>query len=175
MISLKTLVTIEILKEFLDALKKNRIKYIVIAGFGIDGKRGFLARPHQDLDVLCLKSDLPKIEKMIHSLKYSGKRYNDLYKLIRDDGSKIDLALVTKEGDEAVTYGRIAITRLPFMLFENLQKGNIDGFEFNIAPNELLKTWGKDAPKGEDVNYVEALPADPGLIKRITRILRKDL
>ena len=170
--NMKTEVTIGKLKEFLGALEKRNIKYVVIAGFGVDGKRGHQTRPHQDLDVLCLKEDLPKIEEVVQSLGYSGTRYNDLYKLKREDGSKVDLALVTEEGDEAVTYGRIAITRFPKKLFENPQIGRLKNFEYDIAPNELLRTWGEHAPKGDDADYVKTLPVNPDVIKKIKRLLR---
>jgi len=114
---MKTEVTIEKLKEFVKALEAKKIKYAVIAGFGVDGKRGYQTRPHQDLDILCSKNDLPKIEEVVEKLGYSGKRFNDLYKLKRGDGSKVDLALVTEEDKEAVTYGRIAVTKFPKELF----------------------------------------------------------
>ena len=170
-----TEVTLSRLNEFLKELEKNKIKYIVIAGFGLDGKRGFQTRSHQDLDVLCLKKDLQKLEVIIKKLGYSGEKFNDLYKLRRTDGSKIDLGLLTIEGKDAVSYGRIAITRFPKELFKKSQKGHIDNVEFTIAPNELLKTWGKDSTKGSDAEFANSLPADKEIIKKIKRILRKDL
>jgi hypothetical protein len=121
---------------------------------------------------LCPKKDLQKLETVIKRLGYSGERYNDLYKLKREDGSKIDLALVTEEDKDAVTYGRIAVTRFPRDLFYTPQKGHIDGFEFSIAPNELLKTWGKDAPNEIDSEYVKTLPADSELMKLVQRVRR---
>jgi hypothetical protein len=168
-------VTLEILKEFVSALNKENIKYTIIAGFGLDGKRGFQTRPHQDLDVLCLKTDLVKIENIIKKLNYSGKRFNDLYKLNRKDGSKIDLGLLTIEFSEAVSYGRIAITRFPKILFEKPQKGKIENLEFNIAPNELLKIWGKDSKKGNDSHFSYSLEANEKLLKKIKRVFREDL
>jgi len=168
-------ITLERLNEFIRELERKKANYIVIAGFGLDGKRGHLTRQHQDLDVLCLKQDLPKLEESIKKLGYSGKRYNDLYKLTRPDGGKIDLGLVTLEGDEAVTYGRIAITRFPKELFESPQRGRIEDIKFNIAPNELLKTWGEHSQKMSDAEYAKILPVDAGKINRIKRVLRRDI
>lgn len=169
---MKTKVSLKNLKEFTHALEYNKINYIVIAGFGVDGKRGYQTRPHQDLDILCLKKDLPKIENTIEKLNYSGKKYNDLYKLKRDDGSKVDLGLVTIEGEEAVTYGRIAVTRFPKELFNKSQRGHIKDVEFNIAPNELLKKWGSYATKGDDKEYIKNLPINSKLFNSIKRKIR---
>lgn len=170
-----TEVTPERIKEFLGELEKRKIQYVVIAGVGLDGKRGHLTRKHQDLDVLCLKNDLPKVEQAVKTLGYSGKRYNDLYKLQRDDGSKVDLGLVTIEDSDAVTYGRIAVTRFPKELFTKPQIGRIGGIKFNIAPNELLKTWGLHSQKELDSEYARSLPVDENLVKKIKRVLRKDM
>jgi hypothetical protein len=169
---MKTEVTIEKLKEFISSIEKERIPYIVIAGFDIDGKRGYISRPHQDLDILCLKKDLSKLQNIVGNLGYSGEFYNNLYKLHRDDGSKIDLALLEKEGEYAVSDGRLATTKFPFELFEHPQRGKIDDFEFNIAPNELLKTWGSQAPKGNDAEYVKDFIVDSELMNKINRTLK---
>lgn len=169
---MKSLLTPEKLNEFVRSLERNNIKYIVIAGFGIDGKRGYETRPHQDLDVLCLKEDLMHIKKVIHRLGYKTDRYNDLIKLNREDGAKIDLGLVTIENEEAVTYGRIAVTRFPKELFYKPQRGNIGRIEFKIAPNELLKTWGADSQKGNDSDYAKRLPVDENIMERIKRVKR---
>lgn len=171
---MKTEVTIKNLKEFVKALEIKKIKYIVIAGFGLDGKRGYQTRRHQDLDIICLKKDFEKVMKIVKELKYNVKnKFNRLYKLQREDGSKIDLSFAVIKGDEAITSGRIAITKFPKELFSP-QLGNIGNFQFNIAPNELLKTWGICSRKGDDANYSKTLPADDKKIKKIKRVLRKN-
>jgi hypothetical protein len=171
---MKTEITQERLKEFIGALEERKVRYFVIAGFGLDGKRGYQTRPHQDLDVLCLKDDEDKIKDIIEKLGFDIRnKFNDLYKLRREDGAKVDLCLVTLEGDEYVTYGRIAVTRFPRSLFKP-QKGHIGDVEFYIAPNELLKTWGEDSQKSDDAKYAKSLPGDYRLIKKIKRTLRKD-
>jgi len=172
----KTEVTPKKLEEFTGELKKNKIKYIVIAGLGLDGKRGYLTRSHQDLDILCLKKDKEKVEKAYSKLGYYIKENNhDKYQLKRADGSKIDLVYLTIEGNEAVSYGSIAITRFPKQLFEKSQVGKIDSVKFNIAPNELLATWGKDSQKGDDAEYSKTLPVNKELIDKIKRVLRKEI
>lgn len=170
-----TEVTPEKLKELTEELEKNKIKYIVIAGLGLDGKRGYLTRPHQDVDMLCLKKDKEKVEGVYKKLKYYIKENNnDKYQLRRADGSKIDLVYLTIEGKEAVSYGSIAITRFPKQLFEKSQLGKIEDVNFKIAPNELLATWGKDSQKGNDAEYSKTLPVNENLIKKIKRVLRKE-
>jgi len=162
----------EKIKQFIESLEQSKVKYIVIAGVGLDGKRGYLTKSHQDLDVLCSKRDLLKIKEVLSKLKYSGKRYNDLYKVFDDSGGKVDIGLVSFEQDEAVTYGRIAITRFPKELFTQPQRGQIDGINFNIAPNELLKTWGIHSQKKDDAEYAKSLPVDKKKISKIKRTLK---
>ncbi len=169
---MKTLVTLEKLKELLDAFEKAHIHYMVIAGFGLDGLRGHQTRPHQDVDILCLKKDAKKIEKTTSDLNYKGEWFQDLYKIKRkEDGSKADLAMATKEGEEYVTYGRIAVTRFPRILFKP-QIGRIRDFKFKIAPNELLKTYALHATKGDDKAYADKIPVDTKIIGKIRRVLR---
>ncbi|MFC1723075.1 NUDIX domain-containing protein [Nanoarchaeota archaeon] len=162
----------EIAKEFINALDKQNIHYSVIAGYGLDGKRGKLSRRHQDLDILIKKDDLEKLESILKELGYTGERQEDLYKVYRHDGAKIDIGLVTIEDDEAVTYGSLAITRFPKTMFENPQKGKIEDFTFNIAPNELLKNWGIQSKTEKDKAYAKFLPTNPEKTKLISRKIR---
>lgn len=164
--------TPEKIKEFTQELEKNNLKYIVIAGVGLDGKRGYLTRAHQDLDVLCLLEDLPKLNTILEKLNYSGKRYNNLYKVFNNNGGKLDIGLVEIENEYAITNGRIAITKFPKELFEKPQKGKINDIEFNIAPNELLKTWGSHSQNLNDSEYANSLKVDQEKIKKIKRILK---
>ena len=171
---MKPKVTLKSLKEFIKALRDRKIKYLVIAGFALDGKRGYQTRPHQDLDILCLKEDKKKIEALIKELDYEirDKTY-DKYKLKRRDGSKIDLCLVTTRGNERITKGRIAVTTFPKVLFDKPQKGKIKDVTFSIAPNELLRLWGCSSKKGNDLEYSKTLPVDNNKMKKIKRVLRK--
>ncbi len=168
---MKTLVTLPKLKELLSAFEKANVAYMVIAGFGLDGLRGHQTRPHQDVDIICLKKDAEKIEKVSTDLGYAGEWFQDLYKIKRKDGSKADLPMATEEGDEFVIYGNLAITRFHKSLFKP-QTGKIDDLKFKIAPNELLKTYALHATKGEDKAYADTIQVDEKLIKKIRRVLR---
>ncbi|MFH1174292.1 MAG: hypothetical protein V1725_04110 [archaeon] len=165
---MKTEVTLERLEEFTTALERGNVPYVVIAGFGLDGKRGLQTRPHQDLDVLCLKKDKDKVDTILSSLRYAGPLMNDTYKLKRSDGSKIDLTFLTEEGDDLISYGKTHITRFPRQMFSP-QKAHIGTVSFSIAPNELLYVWGRDCPKGDDANYAKTLPIDEQIVSRISR------
>jgi hypothetical protein len=169
---MKTLVTLEKLKELLGAFENANINYMVIAGFGLDGLRGHQTRPHQDVDIICLKKNAKKIEKVTSDLCYKGEWFQDLYKIKRkEDGSKADIAMATQERNEFVTYGRIAITRFPCSLFKP-QIGKIRKFKFKIAPNELLKTYALHAMKGKDKEYARKMKVNEKIMKKIRRVLR---
>ncbi len=169
---MKSEVTPDILKRIIDKLESHRINYLVIAGFGLDGRRGFLTRSHQDIDILCLKEDIKEIERIIQELGYSGEKHNNMYKVYGEDSGKIDFGMLEIEGNEAVSYGRIAITRFPKELFEKPQKGKINDIEFNIAPNELLKIWGESSGQKQDSEYVKSIKVDEEVMKKIKRELR---
>ena len=171
-----THITIQNLGEFTKALEKEKIKYIVIAGWGLDGKRGKQTRVHQDLDILCLKKDFRKVKKIISNLGYVIKEnFNNLYKLFREDGAKVDLAFLMLKGDYLLSNGRIAITKFPKVLFEKSQIGNVEGVKFKIAPNELLKTWGSHSQKGNDAEFAKKLKVNKGLVEMISRKLKGDM
>ena len=63
---MKTEMTLKKVVDFTSQLEFRNIDYTIIAGFGLDGKRGFLTRPHQDLDILCAKNKLPLIEEVLN-------------------------------------------------------------------------------------------------------------
>mgnify|MGYP006282352885 CR=1 FL=1 len=171
---MKTEMTPARIRRVVESFESRGVHYMVIAGVGLDGRRGYLTRSHQDLDVLCPKEGLSVIDDILQRLGYVGTRYNDLYKAFDGRGGKLDIGLVSFEDDEAVMYGRIAITRFPKVLFDNPQRGGFDGVAFNVAPDELLKTWGSYSPKGSDAEYASSLDVDEGLASRITRELRQE-
>lgn len=98
---------------------------------------------------------------------------NDLYKVFDKTKGKMDIGLITYEKDEAVSYGKNRITRFPLKLFKNVQRTSIKGFSFNIASDELLKTWGVCSQKGNDSEYAKTLKVNENLMKKINRISRK--
>jgi len=171
---MKTLVTLPKLKELLDAFEKQNITHMVIAGFGLDGHRGYQTRPHQDVDIICLKKDSKKIVKLTKELGYKGEWFGNLFKIKRKDGGKADLAMAVREKNKLVTRGRIAKTSFPISLFKP-QKGKIKGFEFKIAPNELLKTFALHAQKGKDKEYADKLIVDEKIMKKIKRVLKTQI
>lgn len=165
--------TLNKIKTILRELEKSDVEYIVIAGVGLDGKRGEFTRPHQDLDVLCPLKKLEQIECVLKKLNYSGQRFTNLYKVFDGKGGKIDLGLIYFEGDEGISSGRIALTKFPKSLFYSPQKGILEGFEFKIAPNELLKRWGSNSQFEKDAEFAKNLPVDESSYSKITRVLKE--
>jgi len=172
---MKTKATVEDLKSLVDTLESQKIKYVVIAGFGLDRRRGYQTRQHQDIDILCLKDDEDRTVKLVEGMGYRETGWQgNLHKLRKADGTKLDLCFLEQEGEELVTYGNRE-TRFPGELFDQAQRGSIDGIGFNIAPDELLKTWGLDSRKGDDAEYAERIPVDYRLWDRILRTQRTDI
>lgn len=169
---MKTDMTLERVRELLNAFDEHNIEYCVIAGWALDGVRGYQSRLHQDIDILCLKRDADRILQITDDLGYTGVWYNDLYKVKRIDGAKADLAMATIEKDEIVTYGRIAITRIPLELFRQSRYVMIESCTFRIACIEILKTYACYAQKGSDADFVKGIRTDETLVKRISRVLR---
>jgi hypothetical protein len=163
------------LEEFISELEKNNIQYIVIAGFALDGKRGYLSRPHEDLDILCLIEDKKEVEIIYQNLGYTVKRKTaNLIKVQKKEGTSIHLCYVVTEGEKRVTYGNRR-TSFPKYLFDNPQKGRIEDIEFNIGPNELLRIWGIQSFNEEDAKYAESLEFDKKIMKEISRTINRDM
>ena len=57
---METNVTLEKLKEFIDALEKREVHYLVIAGFGLDGKRGKITRKKSEAQEEAIYSMISK-------------------------------------------------------------------------------------------------------------------
>jgi len=166
----KIFYSFEEMKTFIRLLEKNRIKYRIHAGYGLEGLRGKISREHWDLDLLSLKKYEKKLEKIIEEEGYEIHKHRNLLKIMRNRIKIIDIGLLVKEGDKYVSYGAIAETRFPSKLFKP-QKGHIGNFKFNIASNELLKLWGSTSKYINDRKLIKNLEVDTKLYKKIRRKL----
>jgi hypothetical protein len=159
-------------QEFIRALEKAKLKYVVIGGFAVDGKRRKLSRQHHDIDIMCQKADEVSIEKLIKALHYAlVERFEDLYRLKSVDGTKVDLYLVSLDGEHAHSKGKIETLSFPKEMFlHDLQKGTIDGFIFTIPSDSFIKRNGFDAKAESDQDFVRTLVGDEkkmGLIRKL--------
>lgn len=161
--------TLDKLEELVGALDENGIDYSIFAGFGLDGIRGELSRPHQDVDMMVLREDYEEIKEVLGNLGYEGEVSDGLYKLKRNDGAKAHLEMVTVKGDEIVLTGPKKITRIPLEIFENTREIEIEGVAFRISSNEILRFWGSFDRTGHDREYSQSLPFNADLYDRITR------
>jgi hypothetical protein len=159
-------------QDFIRALEKAKLKYVVVGGFAVDGKRRKLSREHHDIDIMCQKADEAVIERLIKSLHYSlVERFEDLYRLKSVDGTRVDLYLVSLDEEHAHSKGKVATISFPKEMFlHDLQKGTIDGFIFTIPSDSFIKKNGFDARAESDQDFVKTLVGDEkkmGLIKKI--------
>jgi hypothetical protein len=165
-------VSFERFRDFIQALEKAKLKYVVLGGFAVDGRKKQLSRPHHDVDVMCQKSDEAEVEKVIKSQHYSlVEQFDDLYRLKSADGTRIDLFLVSFDDDKAVSKGKSATLSFPKSMFMNdLQKGSVEGFIFTIPCDSFIKKLGFDAKHESDQEFVKTLKGDEkkmGLIKKL--------
>jgi hypothetical protein len=161
-------------KELMQAIEKAKLKYVVVAGFAIEGRRRKLTRKHSDIDVLLLKTDAAKIEALAVELKYKMvDKSSDNYLLKSADGTRLDFYLAGVEGEKAVCKGRILTYAFPKEFIEtDLQKGIIQGFIFTIPSDSFLKKMAYDSQSEQDKAFAATLLGDAkkiGLIRRIPR------
>lgn len=123
--------------------------------------------------MLIFKKDLKKVERILEEFQLSGKNIDHIYKVFGEDNIKImDIGVLESENKNFVCYGKLIKTIFPKELFNEPKKVEIDGIKFNVAPNELLKTWGKYSKKDEDKEYSSSLKTNDKLMKRIKQKTR---
>jgi hypothetical protein len=161
-------------KELIQAVEKAKLKYVIIGGFAVDGKRRKLTRPHHDIDIIFLKKDEAKVEKLLKDLHYSlVNKYDDNYKLKASDGTKLDLYLVEVDDEKGISKGKTSTYTFPKeMVATDLEKGTIDGVLFTISGNAMTKRLGLDSANEADHDFCSKMNGDEkkmGKIKRIPR------
>lgn len=171
--------TLDDVNDIAKSFENNSVRYMIVGGYAIDGKKGKITRYHDDVDMLVLENEYHKIMEAVQKLGYKLiKKYNStcLFKKNKEGEmkpSKIHLSFLKRRGKFAVSEGRIATTRFPINWFDKSQTVEIKGVRFNIVTDELLKAFGLDAPKGDDAQYAKKIKVDERLYKQITRTLKK--
>lgn len=175
---MKTDVSFEKFKDLIQAIEKAQIRYVVIAGYAIEGRRRKHSRKHSDIDIMFLKSDEDQVEKLLMSLHYKPVSKHDDNVIMKSvDGTKLDIYFVEidEERDRAVSKGKILTYSFPReMIMTDLQKGVLDGFIFTVAGDSMLKKLVLDSPAEADQEFARTLLGDPkkiGLIKRVPRVI----
>jgi len=159
---------LEDMKRFIQVLEKNKVKYVVHAGYGLDGLRGKLTREHGDLDILSTQQYTKKIHKIAEEEGFEIRQTGTAMKLEKEGSKLIDIGLLEKEGTMFVSRGFIAETKFPAVLLKP-QKGRINDFEFNVASNELLRLWGSRSKNKNDRRFAQILDVDEKLFDKIKR------
>jgi hypothetical protein len=159
-----------LIKELVLDLESSNIHYLVFAGWALDAKRGRVTRPHEDLDVYCLRSEFSKIKGILEKLGYKlVDKINDLH-AFKKEGLKVDFCLLEEERGNLVTAVRFVKISFPKELFFNPQRGKIEDVEFNIPPNEILKADGLKSKKGTDAEFAKTLSVDESMNRKIKEV-----
>ena len=59
-----------------DRLSEENLFYVVFGGVAVDGFVGMFTRKHSDVDFLCFREDVEKIENVLEELGYETKKFN---------------------------------------------------------------------------------------------------
>jgi phosphorylcholine metabolism protein LicD len=130
------MIDLKLFKEFLKLLEDNKIEYWIFGGMALDGLRGKLSRPHEDIDIYIYYRDSKKLLDLA-SKKYECYKKGNMY-LIKKDGLKIDIILLAKNESNYISYGNRAIAYYPKELFQDTIRVKIQDTNFRIAPIEVL-------------------------------------
>lgn len=167
MIMVESITSLDDLKELVNLFEKKNIFYSIFAGFAFDALRGKISRHHKDADVLVLKRDFNKIKAIVSSLGYVFDRIADRLIIRKSNSARADLEMVTIEGDFGLIRGKSKAVSIPLELIMNVQRKKLDGVEFNISSNEILKLWGLYDRKGYDLNFAKSLKINQKLFDKI--------
>ena len=87
---------ISLLGEIVKICETNNIKYWIVGGFAIDGKRGFIYRNHGDIDICIDNSSLNRSFELFFNDNYTITKQGLKYVLYKH-GIKIDLFVLFKK------------------------------------------------------------------------------
>ncbi len=128
--------------ELYDLLEANSVHVWIDGGWGVDALLGRQTRPHGDLDIALLQSDLPKLRSVLDACGYyeKGEDYATPwnYVLTDDHGHEVDLhAIVLDEHGNGILGPRERNAVYPAHSLTG--KGVINGREVNcIAVEDLI-------------------------------------
>ena len=153
-------------ENFFNELNELNLNYFVGGGFGIDGLRGRITRPHKDIDMYLFSEDLDALLSRFKKLGYSFFKKLNKIKIISKD-LEIDILPLKKEDEKRYFYGNSANSYYSKKIFSKHQIGRLNGFSFRIVANEILVYYAKYSKYSEDKNFCNNLKFDEKLISKI--------
>jgi hypothetical protein len=154
------------LKFTVDLLEEHHIHYYVFGGFALDGLRGAVTRPHDDLDIYVLEDDLEKFCKVMESAGYPCIKRENMY-FIDKEPLKIGIVVLCKDAENYISRGNKTLAFYPALMFSKEAHGRIKDIVFRIAPNEVLAFEAQHSRFSEDKNFGTKLSHNTQLFNNI--------
>lgn len=157
---------ITLLKEIVELCETNNIKYWIIGGFAVDGKRGCISRNHSDIDICFHNLHQNKALEIFFNNNFIITRQGLKYVFYKHD-IKIDVFILF---DKIKYYERKREwfeARFPKEIFNDFQIGKIGNLNFTIPSNEGLKYYGSKTKYKKDKLYTEKLPINNNIYSMI--------
>lgn len=124
--------------DFIDKVERNNLTYYIFGGIALDAMRGRLTREHGDIDIVAPLGQKDLFLGLLYSEDFEVDwRSGEFYRASRN-GFSVDVLFYNKEEDMIVVDGAKAKYSVPKELFERVNKGKINGKEFNLASLEYL-------------------------------------
>jgi len=156
-----------LLKEIVELCETNNIKYWIVGGFAVDGKRRCISRNHGDIDICFHSLHQNKVFKIFFDNNFTITKQGLKYVFYKHD-IKIDVFILF---DKTKYYERKREwfeAKFPKKIFDDFQIGKIENLNFRIPSNEGLKYYTSKTKHKEDRLYGNKLPINDNLYSKIS-------
>ena len=158
---------ISLLKEIVELCESNNIKYWIVGGFAVDGKRKCVSRNHNDIDICFHGSHQNKVLEIFFNNNFTITKQGLKYVFYKYD-IKIDVFILF---DKNKYYGRKREwfeAKFPKKIFDDFQLGEIGNLNFKIPSNEGLRYYGSKTRHKKDKFYTKKLHINENLYSKIS-------
>ncbi|MCK5475710.1 MAG: NUDIX domain-containing protein, partial [Candidatus Pacebacteria bacterium] len=157
---------ISLLKEIVELCESNNMKYWIIGGFAVDGKRRCISRDHGDINICFHNSEKNKDLKIFFNNNFTITKQGLKYVFYKYD-IKIDVFILFDKNKYYERKREWFEAKFPKKIFDDFQLGKIGNLNFKIPSNEGLKYYGSKTREKKDQLYCEKLTINSDLYSKI--------
>lgn len=155
-----------ILKKAVKICEKESIKYWVVGGFAVDGKKGYFSRDHGDVDLCIHQHDMKKCLTVFYKNNFRITREGLKYVFYKNK-VKVDIFELFLNENYYERKREWFKAKYPKEMFDNFQIVGLDNFKFRIPSNEGLRYYGSKTKHHEDTEFTNNLPFNKSIFSKI--------
>jgi hypothetical protein len=168
LVAYKMLKKFKLLDEVTELIDKYQLDCFVTGGFAYDGLYGKflnrkLSRYHEDLDISYLDKNQGPVFRAFQAAGFSISEDSDYYAFAwSQNGLKVDLFCWKRCGEGIVQHMHFrakTMVRVPEEFFSRSQTVTLNGIQFRVPCNELIKAIIPFVKSPESIAIIESLPS----------------